>query len=157
MDVDSSASGPRSVTAPVAVGSVADAGRDLHTQARDAADPTERPRRDLLARLAATEQAMARLRVLQDVSLDALDTAGALQVIDAFPDGWQRRRAAQRLVAAGALQDVGADDLVQRFARAGDATFVVGGLIDAGHLDVDALDGLLPTTTVTRLRHRREH
>ena len=122
----------------------------------DAADPATATSDALLGRLGATTQALPRLKLLDDTRLDELDGSGALAVLDAFPDGWQRRRAALRLIEAGLLTDVTADDLVPRFARTGDATFVVGGLIDAGHLDAASLEGLLPATTVTRLRHRQE-
>jgi hypothetical protein len=142
--------------APVAVGSPGDAGRELSSQLDDVTDPADAVCRTLLDRLGTTDQALPRLKLLDDVRLDDLHATAALRVLDAYPDGWQRRRAAVRLLDAGALQGVAAGDLVHCFARTGDAAFVAGGLVDVGHLDAATLDGLLPDATVSRLRRRQE-
>lgn len=109
----------------------------------------------LAARLRDAATARERLRALD---ADALAGAGAeaiLEVIDAVPDGWQRRRAISRLVEGGVLDPVTAPEVVGRLGRASDRTFVAGAMLDAGVVTADQLADLLPSRAAARLAARR--
>lgn len=110
----------------------------------------------LLAALRKAESANARLRILDPGSLSRLDGATALAVLDALPDGWQRRRGALRLVAAGAFPTEQLAEALGRFARATDATFVAGALLAAGQVRAERFDGILSERVVNRLTARSE-
>jgi hypothetical protein len=107
----------------------------------------------VLRRLRSASTARARTAALADLEDAHLDTDGAVRVLDAVPDGWQRRRAAQRLVAAGALDAVPAAVLLQRLARPGDRTFLAGTLLDVGVAE-DEVVAALPDLVARRLRVR---
>jgi hypothetical protein len=112
--------------------------------------------RALLAVLREAETATARLRILDEDALARIDGATALMVLDALPDGWQRRRGALRLVALGAFPTQQLAEALGRFARASDATFVAGALLAAGQVRAERFDGILPERVVNRLTARSE-
>jgi len=105
----------------------------------------------LTADVDAAGHALARLRRVEDLARDAGDP---LQVLQAVPAGWERRRAATRLLASGALDDVDAPALLGLFDRRGDRERLAGALLGAGRLDPDDLDALLPAATARRLAQR---
>jgi hypothetical protein len=110
----------------------------------------------LLEALRTAGTATTRLRVLNDHELADMDADTALAVMDAIPDGWQRRRTAQRLAEAGALPVDRLVSVFARFARPADAAFVAGALVAAGHVRAAAFDGILPERVVRRLTVRSE-
>jgi hypothetical protein len=109
----------------------------------------------LVAELHACHTAAARSAVLTAGDLGALATAEALRVLDAVPTGWQRRRAARRLLDAGALTEVAPADLLERFPTTSDRTFVAGDLLAASELGPNDLTGLVPDAVVARFAARR--
>lgn len=118
--------------------------------AADAAAPTA----SLVAQLRAAPTAGARLRLLAPDILERLPSEQALAVLDTLPEGWQRRRAAGRLIAADGLPTGDIDALLARFPRATDAMFVAGALVAAGQLDAERFTGLLSDAAVRRLACR---
>jgi hypothetical protein len=110
----------------------------------------------LLQGLREAGTATTRLRVLNEHELADIDADTALAIMDAIPDGWQRRRAAQRLAEAGALPVGRLVSIFARFARPADAAFVAGALVAAGHVRAAAFDGILPERVVRRLTVRSE-
>jgi hypothetical protein len=110
----------------------------------------------LVQSLREAETATIRLRVLADHGLAELDGATALEVLDALPDGWQRRRAAERLVDAGTFPTDQLTAALARFARPMDALFVAGALVAAGQVRAERFDGILPERVVRRLIARSE-
>ncbi|MCC5947454.1 MAG: hypothetical protein JJT89_03270 [Nitriliruptoraceae bacterium] len=153
-------------TAPVPVGSPADPGRDLRALADDAApEPdggasasgdtgtrSERARCDELARaLRGCDQAMARLQLLDAETLAPLRWELAVELLDAIPAGWQRRRAVTRLASAGALDGVDPGEVLRRFERRTDVAFVASSLVRDAGLAPDRLDGLVEDAVHRRL------
>ena len=102
-------------------------------------------------RLRQAGSAAARFAVLSPATLATVGAAGALRVLEAVPAGWQRRRAVQRLLAAGTLDGVDLGALMALFPGRVDATFVAGGLIEAGIADLHDLGHALPERTRQRL------
>jgi hypothetical protein len=100
--------------------------------------------------------ATIRFRALADHDLAGVDDATALEVLDALPDGWQRRRAAERLVDAGAFPTDQLTAALARFARPTDALFVAGALVAAGQVRAERFDGILSERMVRRLVARSE-
>jgi hypothetical protein len=119
---------------------------------RDAAAATDR----LVADLAARSTARERLATLDPGRIGDLDGRDVLRVLDAVPEGWQRRRAARRLLDADALGRAQPTQVAARFPALGDRTFVVGDLLAAGVITGEDLDGLLPGPVAARLRARSE-
>jgi hypothetical protein len=93
----------------------------------------------------------AALTVLEGVPLDG---DGLLRVLRAFPDGWQRRAAARRLLTAGGVVDVDAERVVASFAGAGDRTAVAGLLVGGGLAHVGTVTDQLGPRAADRLRRR---
>jgi hypothetical protein len=75
-------------------------------------------------------------------------------LLDAVPDGWQRRRVATRLVEADALQASDIAPVLRRFGRPSDASTVAGTMLAAGAVDLDDLDGLIDARAWRRLATR---
>jgi hypothetical protein len=132
---------------------------DHHGGRVDTSEPAgsdERPVERLVATLRDCRTAAARSAVLASGDLAALGADEALRVLDAVPSGWQRRRAARRLLDAGALAGVGPAELLERFPGNADRRFVAGYLLAVDGRDPDELAGLLPHPVVARLAARQE-
>jgi hypothetical protein len=110
----------------------------------------------LVQSLREAETATIRFRVLADHDLAEVDDATALEVLDALPAGWQRRRAAERLVDAGAFPTDQLPAAFARFTRPTDVLFVAGALVAAGQVRAERFDGILPERVVRRLIARSE-
>jgi hypothetical protein len=163
------APGPASAHTTVAPAEPDDHTRGVTTEPRDAAlvpaaaAPRELTPRETAAaltrisgRLANARTAAARLALLSPETTRDLDASAALLVLDQVPAGWQRRRAATRLFAAGALAGVAPAELLARFPAAQDRRFVAADLLDASGLTADDLAGDLPPRVVRRLAIRAE-
>lgn len=83
-----------------------------------------------------------------------LAAASLLSLLEALPDGWQRRTALRRLIEAGSLHDVDADAIVRTFGRGADRFAVAARLVDAGLAEVEVVTGALPVRAAARLRRR---
>ena len=116
----------------------------------DAEEPAPTDVAPTIAGLRAASSATTRFALLTPEALVGVDAAGALAILDAVPPGWQRRRAAYRLLGAGALTAVDIGGLLRRFASPTDAAFVAGALLEAGTVGVDDLIDHLPPATVRR-------
>jgi hypothetical protein len=110
----------------------------------------------LVAELTTRSTARERLAALDRDGVGELDGGGVLRVLDAVPEGWQRRRAARRLLDADVLGRARPDQLAARFPGLGDRTFVVGDLLAAALITPEDVDELLPTSAAARLRARSE-
>jgi hypothetical protein len=119
---------------------------------RAAADALTR----LRARLAKASTATARLAALSSEATSDLDAPAALLLLEQVPAGWQRRRAATRLLTAGALTGVDPAALLARFPAARDRCFVAGDLLATSDLAVEDLAAELPPQLVRRLAIRAE-
>jgi len=106
--------------------------------------------------LRAAQTAMARFRLLDPDRLAGLDRATALALLDALPEGWQRRRGAERLVDAGTFPTDRLGEAFARFTRTTDAVFVAGALIAADQVRAERFEGILPARVVHRLVARSE-
>jgi hypothetical protein len=95
-----------------------------------------------------------RLRAVRAMAGRDLDDHRFRAILDAFPDGWQRRRAARRLLAGGEVHDVDAAAVLASFAAPGDRIAVASGLIRAGLATADTVADALPPPAAARL-HRR--
>jgi hypothetical protein len=98
--------------------------------------------------------AAQRRRLLADLEGRSLTSDEVRALLDAVPDGWQRRRAACQLLELGALDQVPATVPLDRLARTSDRRFLAGSLLDAGLLRPTELRGRLPTGTARRLTAR---
>jgi hypothetical protein len=105
-----------------------------------------------LARATTPRERFTALRELTDAEVGYDDLVALL---DAVPDGWQRRTVVRRLVRAGVLHDVDASRVVRRFARDGDRAHVAGLLVDAGLAHVGTVSDDLEAAVVRRLRRRQ--
>lgn len=83
-----------------------------------------------------------------------LAAASLLSLLEALPDGWQRRTALRRLIDAGNLHDVDADAIVRTFGRGADRFAVAARLVDAGLAEVEVVTDALPVRAAARLRRR---
>ncbi len=136
------------VALPLAVESVMLDGEGTTTVPDDAAAWHEQLRQ--------ARTAMARFRLLDPDRLAGLDSAMAMALLDVLPEGWQRRRGAQRLVDAGAFPTDQLAEAFTRFARAADAAFVAGSLLAADQVRAERFEGILPRRVVHRLVARSE-
>jgi hypothetical protein len=108
------------------------------------------------ARLAQASTATSRLAALSDERTHDLDASASLLVLDQVPAGWQRRRAARRLLASGALAGVDPTALLARFPDSRDRRFVAADLLAASDLAAEDLADELPPQVVRRLAIRAE-
>lgn len=102
----------------------------------------------------ASERLAALPRTLDAPAAQGFDGDTILHLLDAVPEGWQRRRVALRLAELRAIPPEDAGAVVAALGRASDAAFLAGALLAAGTIDLDALDGVLDERTVRRLRIR---
>jgi hypothetical protein len=107
-------------------------------------------------RLGTARTATARLTALSPEATRDLDAPAALLLLDEVPAGWQRRRAAHRLLAAGALAGVEPGALLARFPDARDRRFVAADLVHVSELAPEDLASELPPQVVRRLAIRAE-
>lgn len=77
-----------------------------------------------------------------------------VQLLDAVPDGWQRRRFAVRLAELDAIPPDAIEAALGAFARASDATFVAGAMVANAAVHPDALAGLIDDRALRRLQIR---
>jgi hypothetical protein len=126
-------------------------GVDLHVAVAVARTP-------LVERLRAGSGAAARLRLLDDEigQVARMDPPRRLGVIRAVPDGWARRRAIERLIAASALPPDEVPAVVATLTSEVARSWVCASAIEAGLLDArdHALEGLVGSRAVHRLRRR---
>ncbi len=108
----------------------------------------------LVAGLRAGRDARSRLARLADLEGVPLGATTVLEVLEALPDGWQRRTAVRRLIEAGSLDDVDADAIVRVFGRGADRFAVAARLVDAGLTHVEVVSHALPARAAARLRRR---
>jgi hypothetical protein len=119
--------------------------------------PTDGDHRTALVRdLRAASSAPRRFACLRAADLDHLDAAEGFALLDAVPAGWERRRLAQRLVAAGSLPTDDLAALFDRFPSRGDTVFVAGSLLDAGAASTADLGPVVDASDLRRLAARRE-
>ena len=111
---------------------------------------------ELDRRLREAGTAIERFRLLDPQALAGLDDTVALALLDALPEGWQRRRGAERLVDAGVFPTDRLAQAFARFARATDAVFVASALLAADQVRAERFDGILPTRALHRLAARSE-
>jgi hypothetical protein len=71
-----------------------------------------------------------------------------------LPDGWRRRRAADRLLQRGGLDGVDAAELLSMFDRVGDRIRIAARLVAAGRIDEATLRERLPAAAGNRLARR---
>jgi hypothetical protein len=110
----------------------------------------------LTERLDDARTASARLTALSPDATGDLDAAAALLLLERFPAGWQRRRAARRLLEVGALAGVDPAELLAGFPDARDRRFVASDLLATSELTAEDLAALLPPPDVRRLAIRAE-
>lgn len=127
--------------------------------ASDAADLTTRVRAarlPLVERLRSAASDAERMRVLRARvhEVSGMDPVARAAVVDAVPDGWARRRALDAMVEGGAITSDELPGLVHRLGSPMARSWVCATAIEAGLLDVDALDHLLDDRAVGRLRRR---
>src|SRR5690606_9028659 len=67
-------------------------------------------------------RSLRRVRSITRAATAVRTSEDALAMLRDLPDGWQRRRAAERLLAAGALDHLDPLAVVRSFARRGDRT-----------------------------------
>ncbi|GGI09700.1 hypothetical protein [Egicoccus halophilus] len=99
------------------------------------------------------DHASARIQTLTRQLAEA-PTRDALVELDALPDGWQRRRAVDRLLDAGVLDGIAPEALLGRFGRDGDRVRVAARLLEVGRLGPEELTALLPDGAARRLGRR---
>jgi hypothetical protein len=107
-------------------------------------------------RLTDAASAGARFAALSPDVVRELDAPAALLALDRVPAGWQRRRVARRLFAAGALAGVDPSALLARFPDARDRRFVAADLLATSDLAATDLADDLPPQVVRRLAIRAE-
>lgn len=98
------------------------------------------------------------MTVLNDTSTDDLWRIGPdarRQVVQAFPDGWQRRRALHRLLDVDVVTADEAAALARTVEDTASRRWVVGSLSAAGLLDREDLDGLVSGPAADRIGARR--
>lgn len=109
--------------------------------------------------IAAAGRADLRLRVLRD-GLDGIGDEAIPGAVDAFPDGWERRRAIQALYRSGRPADIDAAlALLEHLANASDRTWCALTLLDRHGDDPDAgrrIARAVPVSRVVRRVRRRE-
>ena len=98
--------------------------------------------------------ARERFAALDDLADERLVGTQLRDVLVLVPDGWQRRRAARRLLTAGHVDDVDADAVLRSFARASDRSAVASDLVDADLALIDVVADVLDGPHVARLRRR---
>jgi hypothetical protein len=127
------------------------------TDAALPAPPADGDRPAALVRdLRAASSAPRRFACLRAADLDHLDAAEGLALLDALPAGWERRRLAQRLVAAGSLPTDDLATLFDRFPSRRDTVFVAGSLLDTGAASSADLVPVVDPRDLRRLAARRE-
>jgi hypothetical protein len=107
-----------------------------------------------LRRIEQAGSASERRAILTDLDGYDLTTTEALRVLDAVPDGWQRRRAVRLLLELGSLDGADPQAVLDRLSRAADRRFVAGALLAGGRLRARDLEPLLPAGTARRLAAR---
>jgi hypothetical protein len=108
----------------------------------------------LAERLDSARTATARLTALSPDATRDLDAAAALLLLERFPAGWQRRRAARRLLEVGALAGVDPAELLAGFPDARDRRFLAADLLATSELSAEDLAAVLPPPDVRRLAIR---
>jgi hypothetical protein len=71
-----------------------------------------------------------------------------------LPDGWRRRRAADRLLRDGGLEEVDAGEVLSMFDRVGDRIRIAARLVAVGRIDEATLQERLPAAAGDRLVRR---
>jgi hypothetical protein len=84
-----------------------------------------------------------------------LSATEVVDLLDAVPDGWQRRRVVRQLLDAGSLSEELAPTVLAQLARPSDRLFIAGAMLDAATLGPAELDALLPPRAARRLAQRR--
>jgi hypothetical protein len=127
------------------------------TASEKVASPEPVATRDLgpfLEAVRTTTSAAQRRRLLDDLRGHLLTGDEVHALLDAIPDGWQRRRAACQLLELGTLEQVPPTVVLDRLSRTSDRRFVAGSLLGAGLLRPMELRGRLPSGTARRLAAR---
>ncbi len=154
-DADAGGDGVRPVAAspsPTVAGSSASsqAAAPTRSSSRTGVTPTSR----FVDDLAAASGGRERLALLDEYHL-RLDHRQLIQVLQAVPDGWQRRTVLRRLLAARRIEPLDdASDVVTAFARRGDRFAVAATLTRSGIADVVPLLAHLDPADARRLRRR---
>jgi hypothetical protein len=107
-----------------------------------------------LRQLEQAGSASERRAILAELDRYDLTTPEALRVLDAVPDGWQRRRAVRLLLDLGSLDGADPRAVLARLSQVPDRRFVASALLAAGRLHPRDLDDLLPAGTARRLAAR---
>lgn len=137
------------------------------TPADDRARPTGTDefagREELAAAVQKVREELARARTPRERFAAAARLAGSpltsddlVAVLDALPEGWQRRTVVRQLVRAGGLDDLDAGRVVGRFGGSGERARVASLLVDAGLAHVATVTDHLGPTAADRIRRRRQ-
>jgi hypothetical protein len=106
---------------------------------------------DALRRATSARERLSAVARLEGAPLSGDDLDA---VVRSLPDGWQRRTAATRLLAAGDVTHLDPVGTVGAFARDSDRIAVAGVLVDAGLAEADTVAAALPDRAAARLRRR---
>lgn len=109
---------------------------------------------DVVASIERATTARGRLAAVATAECTTLTADEGLAILRAVPDGWQRRTAARRLIAAGGVADVDADAWIASFARSSDRIAVAGALVDAGLARTETVTAHLDDRAAGRLQRR---
>jgi hypothetical protein len=116
------------------------------------------PHRDLartVDRLRRAGSAPERFQVLDALGTRRLPAREVVEVLQAVPDGWQRRRTVRHLLDAGNVDLALAPTVIMQLGRTADRVVIAGAMLDAPTLGPTVLEELLPPRAARRLTARR--
>jgi hypothetical protein len=145
------APGPPTPSGPVAEPGPA---ADPHPEVRTAPHVAPVPIGEVLDAVAHATSARGRLLAVARLEGAPLRAGDLEELLGLLPDGWQRRTAATRLLAAGGVTHPEPIRIVDAFARDSDRFVVAGTLVAGGLADPDALAAALTDGAARRLRRR---
>lgn len=131
--------------------------RGEHRSRPPAPPPATRPAVDpaaVVSSILAATTVQDRFTAVATLAGQTLDGAQLREVLTALPDGWQRRRAAIRLVTGASLSAEEAGRVVTSLARDSDRIAVASALVDADATLLDAVCDALPERAAARLARR---
>jgi hypothetical protein len=106
-------------------------------------------------RLRSAGSASERFHALDELGTRRLPAREVVEVLQAVPDGWQRRRTVRHLLDAGNLELALAPTVITQLGRTADRVVIAGAMLDAPTLGPTVLEELLPPRAARRLTARR--